>query len=65
MAGTNGSTRMMPAEIFGLADRLHVHARHVVLNDLPTIQRDISLAGRLLKHLLEHGLIVAPIDLGR
>lgn len=63
MAKNNGTTRLMPAEIYGLADRLHEHGRHVAFAYLPDIKRDISLASRIMKYLLERGVIVDPIEL--
>jgi hypothetical protein len=64
MANTNGKLRIAPKEIFALAERLQGRATSIVLKDLPDTQRDILTAARLLKHLLENGVITTAITLG-
>jgi hypothetical protein len=61
-ADSDGVSRTAPVEIFRLADRLADDARHTMFDPLPRVRRDIVLASRLFKHLLVHGLIIAPID---
>jgi hypothetical protein len=63
MASHNGASRITPQEIFGLADRLSGHAKHVIFDPVPELRRNIILAARLLKHLLGHGIIIVPINL--
>jgi hypothetical protein len=63
MADSNGKLRIAPKEIFALVERLQGRARSIVFKDMPETQRDIPLAARLLKHLLENSVIVDVIIL--
>jgi hypothetical protein len=51
---TNTSTtpQMSPAEMSGLARRLHARAGSVLLRDQPEQQSDMRTAARLIEHLV-------------
>jgi hypothetical protein len=63
MAGNNGTPRITPVEIYGLADRLTADTQLPLFESQPRMRKDIKLAARLLRHMLEHGVIVVPIEL--
>ena len=46
-----------------LTDRLHARANSRLFSDQPETKLDIRLAARLLKHLIETGVIYHPLEL--
>jgi hypothetical protein len=60
---TKPTTRITQAEIIALTDRLHARANSRLFNDQPETKLDIRLAARLLKHLIETGVIYHPLEL--
>jgi hypothetical protein len=51
------------AEIAALTDRLHARANSRLFNDQPETKLDVRLAARLLKYLIETGVIYHPLEL--
>jgi hypothetical protein len=52
-SNTRTTPQMSPAEMHGLARRLHARAGSVLLRDQPKQQSDMRTAARLIEHLAE------------
>jgi hypothetical protein len=55
--------RITTAEMVALADRLIGRGNSVVLRDMPELQKDLVLAGRIISSLILTGIVNQAIEL--